>query len=291
MSLLRRTAVVGALGALALACGQTTSSRPTAAETAGSSAMAGGGTADGADAQGTVAIADNGVAIPMRAPQDSCDGLGIQTRPCEGSGVCDSLGCDCSSRTAMPSEIDCGARACIVAIDCAAYCSIEQAAKLTAPLCASSGLCDDGAACPDGERCVRPPGATSGSCSNADTNARCYADDDCRSGACVVGDVSGNGHCDDGTLCNRAEHCGNEKCVLPAGRYLGFCTNGENGSPCLSAADCSSGFGCALVFLNSFSGAFTCTDGAVDSPCATSADCSPGLLCAEAHVCSAGSSN
>jgi hypothetical protein len=147
--------------------------------------------------------------------------------------------------------------------------------------CGQVGVCVTDADCtnPARPRCLVALDGTSGHCVDGQVDSECYRDADCASSVCVAIDQSRV--CVDkqmSSICNRDDQCpapasgtGRSHCVLPAGGFVGQCSDGTVFSACVTAGDCLPGYACAVQSSHG-----TCTSRAQGAPCAVNGDCAQG---------------
>jgi hypothetical protein len=113
----------------------------------------------------------------------------------------------------------------------------------------------------------------------------CYRDADCASGPCIAL-PEGIRMCQDlsekSTTCNRDDQCagstaGPGTCLLQAGQFFGPCTNGTDGSPCFTVAQCMAGSACLDEWPGGIIG--FCSSGITGAPCVGDADCHDNGFC------------
>jgi hypothetical protein len=246
------------------------------------------GAADGAPAVVipgvTGLVAGNGVPIPDPPLHDPCATLEVAVMTCGPADACPALTCTCGG---VQQTIEVAGSCmmfgvCLTGVSCPAVCSnsdLLAAGNLSA--CVQEGSCMTNKDCtnPARPRCLIALDGAGGHCVSGQLNSECYRDADCASSVCVaVG--PGSRLCVDeqvSSICNRDDQCpapvsgtGQSHCVLPAGGILGSCSDGTNGSLCVTSDQCLPGYGCAVqsAGLNG-----QCTSHAQGAPCAVNGDC------------------
>jgi hypothetical protein len=233
-------------------------------------------------------VAGNGVPIPDPPLPDPCATLGIAVMACGATGACAALTCTCGGvQQTIEVAGSCGKfGACLTGISCPAACAHPDLLGAGAPsACVQAGVCMTDADCtnPARPRCLVAGKDTSGHCVNGQVDSECYRDADCPSPSVCVAIGPGPRVCIDNQMgggpCNRDDQCpatangtGRNHCVLPAGGFVGQCSNGAMFSACDTATDCLAGYGCA----GHGSPPGTCTSRAQGAPCAVNGDCAQG---------------
>jgi hypothetical protein len=230
-------------------------------------------------------VAGNGVPIPDPPLHDPCATLGVAVRTCGPTDACPALTCACGG---VQQTIEVAGScimfgACLTGVSCPAACSnsdLLAAGNLSA--CVEEGSCMTDKDCtnPARPRCLVALDGAGGHCGSGQVNSECYRDADCSSSVCVAV-APGSRVCVDeqtSSICNRDDQCaapmsgtGQSHCVLPPGTFLGSCSAGTNGSPCVTSDECLAGYGCALQGAVSILG--ECTSHAQGAPCAVNGDC------------------
>jgi hypothetical protein len=232
-------------------------------------------------------VAGNGVPIPDPPHQDPCATLGVAVTTCGPTDACPALTCACAG---VQQKIEVAGScmmfgACLTGVSCPAACSHSDLLGAGVPsACVQAGVCVTDADCtnPARPRCLVALDGTSGHCVGGKVLSECYSDADCASSVCVAV-APGTRLCVDEqmtSICNRDEQCpapasgtGRSHCVLPAGVFLGSCSAGTNGSPCVTSDECLPGYGCAQQGAGLIG---QCTSHAQGAPCAVNGDCAQG---------------
>ncbi len=232
-------------------------------------------------------VAGNGVPIPDPPLPDPCAALDVAVMRCGPTDACPALTCTCGVvQQTIEVAGSCGRfGACLTGISCPAACAHSDLLSAGALSdCVQAGVCVTDADCtnPARPRCLVALDGTSGHCVDGQVDSECYRDADCAASVCVAFD-QGPRVCVDNQMggpCNRDDQCpapasgtGRSQCVLPAGDFVGRCSDGTTGSACVTVYDCLPGYACAQLLGDSLG---TCTSRAQGAPCAVNGDCAQG---------------
>jgi hypothetical protein len=260
--------------ALLLACTRSPTSRAPASQPDA------GDTGSDAYAAAPSGYASNGVPIPPLDPAAQCSHVLTGVEPCKDS--CPPLSCDCGGTPLAvdPGLSGCVTKQCATSVSCTTACALGpfqvQGYVLS---CLIDGLCGSDRDCaPPETKCLVLPRETTGTCTTGGAGARCLADADCASGACVAA-PDGSHACTDGAIgaaCNTDRHCQSRlRCALAAGAFTGACTDGDDKSPCVTKTDCMPLLDC--LALGVAGTRHLCTAHAPGSPCELDGQCNGGF--------------
>jgi hypothetical protein len=254
-------------------------------------------------------VAANGVPIPPPAlapphPPDPCVLLDVHSVACSTSNACEPVSCDCGGHPVVVEGCRGIIDKCVMGISCPAACAMGPNALTNVIDClyrdpmSITPVCKSDADCKQTlfpYKCVVPPNAATGECVTGATGSPCLKDVDCQSRACVV-TAEGLGLCGGGVgACNTDEQCSagatttgagaTGRCVVPQGAFVGHCTAGAGGSPCLTQRDCQPSVECGIP---SQGGSSVCGPRRDGAPCYGDADCDSGFFCGPGGKCSDG---